>query len=123
MEMTAMVRETIRLPGVCAAFGDAGKSTIYDWVETGLLPAPTKMGGLSLWFTDQISAIQQAWADGGEAAVRAVVAQMTNARGDEGKAAAKAASERMSGLRKAAGKAAGQRKVLSEEAPDAGCAA
>jgi predicted DNA-binding transcriptional regulator AlpA len=62
MEAKAMVRKAMRLPGVCAAFG-IGKSTVYEWVEKGLLPKPTKIDPAnhsSVWWEDEIEAVQKA---------------------------------------------------------------
>ena len=55
-----MVRRFLRLPAVMAATGYS-RSTVYEKVKTGKLPAPVKLdptGKAVGWWEDEIEAVQ-----------------------------------------------------------------
>jgi prophage regulatory protein len=57
-----MVRKAMRKPAVLAALG-CSNSTFYDGIAKGKYPKGTKLdpdGRVTIWFEDQIEAIQKA---------------------------------------------------------------
>lgn len=79
---TATTRPLLRLPALRAATGDAGKSTIYRWIQDGIWPAPIRLGpNVAAWLADEVDAVLRARTAGADdAAVRALVASLHAAR-------------------------------------------
>ncbi len=42
-------KKLIRVPSMCAKFGDCSPSTIWRRVNDGSIPRPTKIGGMTVW--------------------------------------------------------------------------
>ncbi len=76
-----MVNKLIPLSGVRAARRNQSKSGIYNDVKAGKLPPPVKLGSLSAWPGDEISAINQAIiARKSDDEIRQLVRQLVAAR-------------------------------------------
>jgi prophage regulatory protein len=75
----------LKLPQVEAALA-VRRSTIYQWAQDGLLPAPTKMGlKSSAWIAGEISIIQQARIEcKTEAQIKQLVIELVAARKNGG---------------------------------------
>jgi predicted DNA-binding transcriptional regulator AlpA len=60
-----MVRRALRKPAVLDALG-CSNSTLYELIEKGKVPKPTKLdpdGRISIWWADEIEALQKAAVD------------------------------------------------------------
>ncbi len=53
-------KKMIRIPGMCAKFGGCSPSTIWRRVADGSIPAPAKIGGMTLWDEDEVDAVIEA---------------------------------------------------------------
>jgi predicted DNA-binding transcriptional regulator AlpA len=70
MQESKMVRKVMRKPAVLAATGFSN-STLYDKINAGKFPKPTKLdpeGRAVVWFEDEIEAFQKAAVDRQQAA-------------------------------------------------------
>ena len=53
-------KKMIRIPGMCAKFGGCSPSTIWRRVADGSIPAPAKIGGMTIWDEDEVDAMIEA---------------------------------------------------------------
>lgn len=74
----------IRTAEVCERFS-IGQSTVYRWIQRGLLPRPIRAGGrFSFWLDREVEAIQKAMTRGMEEdALRALAASLEQERSSD----------------------------------------
>lgn len=54
--MGAILQENYRAKDVQKLFG-IGQSTLYDYIQKGILPKPIKLGRTSVWIKEEIDAV------------------------------------------------------------------